>query len=490
MAGEVQRYIAFDLGAESGRAILGTVADGKIQLDEIHRWLSRSTEINGTRHWDILYIFGEMLEALRICARDHVAEIDGMGVDTWGVDYGMISPSGVLAQNPVHYRDHRIDGVLEEAYEVVPREEIYARTGLQFMQINTLFQLFKDKDRVPEIFAEGHTMIMVADLLHYFLSGVAKAEYTLASTSQMIDVHKRSWDEDLIAKFGIPTHVLPEIVPPGTVLGPLLDSVAADTKIAGAQVIAPCTHDTASAVLAAPGEGDDWAYISCGTWSLLGLELDEPVADAAACEANITNEGGIGNTIRFLKNIMGLWVFQQARQAWLRDGQEYSYPELTKLAADAAPFQTIIDVDDTVLLNPPNMLEAIEDHCKRNDQPYPDTVGGVARSIIEGLAARYAITLKKLESCSGRTINRVHMIGGGIQNELLCQLAADAMNVEVVAGPVEATALGNIATQHIALGHVAGPAEARKMIMDSAETKVFAPQNHEAWKPVLAKLST
>lgn len=482
-----RRYIAYDLGAESGRAMLGTVADGKIELTTLHRWPSRNVEVGGTRHWDVLYIFGEMLEALRICARDHGEQIDGMGVDTWGVDYAMIAPSGGLVSNPVHYRDHRTDGVLEKAFAVVPREEIYERTGLQFMQINTLFQLFADKDRAPELFAEGNTMIMVADVLHYFLSGVAKAEYTLASTSQMIDVRSRTWDLDLIKRFGIPTHILPEIVPPGTVLGPLIDAIAADTGISGAQVIAPCTHDTASAVLAAPGEGDDWAYISCGTWSLLGLELDEPVADAAACEANITNEGGIGNTIRFLKNIMGLWVYQQARQAWSRDGHDLDYAELTAMAAEAAPFQTIIDVDDPSFLNPPNMVEAIRAHCEAAGQPYPDSIGGVARAIIEGLAVRYAVTLRKLESCAGRSINRVHMIGGGIQNELLCQLAADAMNVQVIAGPVEATALGNIATQHIALGHIAGSVEARQLIMNSTDTKVYEPQNHDDWKPILER---
>lgn len=489
MPGDAQRYIAYDLGAESGRAMLGKIQDGRIALSEIHRWPSRNVEVNGTRRWDILYIFSEMVEALRICARDHHAAIDGMGVDTWGVDYAMIAESGALVQNPIHYRDHRTDGVVERACEVVPREDIYARTGLQFMQINTLFQLYADHPRLPELFAPGNKLLMVADLLSYFLSGVAKSEYTLASTSQMMDVRKRTWDEDLMEKFGLPAHILPEIVPPATVLGPLTESLAADTGINGAKVIATCAHDTAAAVLAAPGEGDDWAYISCGTWSLMGLELDEPVTDARACDANITNEGGIGNTIRFLKNIMGLWVFQEARKAWQRDGQEFDYPELTAMAADAAPFQTMIDVDDPTFLNPPNMLEAIRDHCGRNGVPYPESVGGVARAIIEGLAARYAITLRKLEHCSGRSIKRVHMIGGGIQNVLLCQLAADAMNVEVIAGPVEATALGNIATQHIALGHIDGPAAARRMIVGSAETKTYTPHDSALWQPFLEKLS-
>lgn len=483
--GSGHRYIAFDLGAESGRAIAGTFSEsGALTLDELHRWPSRNTEAAGTRYWDVLYIFEEMKEALRAYANRFGGHADGIGVDTWGVDYGILGPSGQLLQNPVQYRDHRTDGMVEEAFKTVSRDAIYAETGIQFMQINTLYQLLALKRDAPEVLREGATLLLMGDLLHYFLSGKKCCEYTNASTSQLLDVKARTWSESLISSFGLPRTIFPNIVEPGTVLGPLLDGVVRETGVR-APVIAPATHDTAAAVIAAPGEGEDWAYISCGTWSLIGVEAPTPITGAAALAANFTNEGGVGGTIRFLKNIMGLWVFQQARAAWRRRGEEYGYSELTAMASEATPFATVLNVDDPLFLNPADMLDAIARHCADTGQAPPAGPAATSRAIIEGLALRYAVKLAELERCTGRSLNRIHMIGGGIQNELLCQLTADATGRPVIAGPVEATAMGNLAIQHMAKGHLADREAVRRCIAAAAGLKSYEPLHQAAWRPIL-----
>jgi len=482
------RYIAFDLGAESGRAIAGTFNNGRLTLEEIHRWSSRNVEVQGTRYWEVLYMFDEMKTALSMYVKKYGHSAEGIGVDTWGVDYGLINHSGQIVEYPIHYRDHRTDGLVEEAFKLIPKEKIYSTTGIQFMQINTLYQLLAAVRDTPEQLRPGHKMLMMGDLFNYFLCGEQKCEYTNASTTQLLDVRTKTWSRELLALLGLPESLMLPIVPPGAILGPAKDNIAAETGLV-ADVITTASHDTASAVLGTPGEGDDWAYISCGTWSLLGTELDEAITDDMAMAANFTNEGGVEGTIRFLKNIMGLWVFQEARRAWSEQGQEYTYEALTDMAADAKPFQVVLNVDEPIFLNPDNMLNAIHGHCRDTGQQPPKTIADTSRAILEGLALRYAMQISELERCTGKTINRVHMIGGGINNELLCQLAADAMNKPVIAGPTEATAMGNLCMQHMAKGRIADRWEARRIIAASTSPVVYEPKDHGAWTKILERAS-
>jgi rhamnulokinase len=477
-------YLAFDLGAESARAIVGRLEDGRIHFEELHRFPTRSVQIHGRLYWDILYIFSEMQDAIAKFVRQSGPECAGIGVDTWGVDFGILGPSGELLQNPVAYRDHRTDGIIERAFEeILPARELYGRTGIQFLQFNTLFQLWALSTTAPEVLREAGTFLTVPDLLHYFLSGIAKCEYTEASTSAMLDVHTRDWDKDLISKFGVPTEMLPEIVPPGTVLGPVHPHIARVTGIGPATpIIVPCTHDTGSAVVAVPAKDASWGYLSCGTWSLLGAELPEPNTSDLAYTHNFTNEGGYGRTIRFLKNIMGLWVLQECRRAWERRGEQYRYPELTKWAAEAAPFQAVLNIDEPGFLNPDDMLACIADQCARTGQQMPETPGAITRSVLEGLALRYAIVVDQLEETIGRDLEVLHIVGGGTQNELLCQLTADATGIPAICGPIEATALGNLAVQMIAGGEIAGIAEARSIIAASSEMVRYEPRDIEAWQ--------
>jgi len=483
------RYIAFDMGAESARAIVGTVGDGSLDLEELHRWPSRNVEIRGTRFWDMPFMFAELKEALRIYAKRYGSRLDGMAVDAWGVDFGILGESGQLLLNPVHYRDHRTDGILDKAFEVMPPETMYAETGTQIMQINSLFHLWSMKQSAPEVLREARTFLMMSDLMHYFLSGVPRGEYTNASTTQLLDVHTRQWSEAVLDAFGLPKDIMPEIVEPGTVLGPLDPAIADDVGLDRANVIAPCTHDTADAVLACPAAGDDWAYISCGTWSLVGVELPEPITSDTAFAGEFTNEGGIGRTITFLKNIVALWLLQQSRAMWAKRGETYDYAELADMARSAPSLATVIDVTDPVFFNPDDMLDAIAEHCIATSQQPPDGTGATVRAILEGIALNYAVAINELERVTGRSINRIHMVGGGIKNELLCQLASDATGRPVIAGPVEATAMGNVATQAIATGLIADPAAARKLIANATSPETYEPQDTRSWRPLIERFS-
>jgi rhamnulokinase len=487
-AASSRRYIAFDLGAESARAIVGTFEKDSVALEELHRWPSRSVEMRGTRYWDVLFMFAEVKKALRKYCHKYGSDLEGMAVDSWGVDFGILGETGQLLQNPVHYRDHRTDGILEKALEVMSREALYQETGIQLMQINTLFQLWSLKTNAPEVLREGRTFLMMSDLFHYFLSGVPCGEYTNASTTQLLDVRSRQWSDAVMAAFDLPRHLMPEIVEPGTILGPLDSAIAEDVGLGSADVIAPCTHDTASAVLAVPADGDDWAYISCGTWSLMGMELPEPITSEGARVGDFTNEGGICPTILFLKNIPGLWLLQQARAMWAKFGEAHDYAELTDMARSAPPFVTVINIDDPVFLNPVDMLDAIAMHCKTTGQQPPHGAGATVRAILEGIALSYAVTLSELEQIVGRRIKRIHMVGGGIKNELLCQLASDATGRPVIAGPVEATAMGNVVMQAIATGLVADRTAARRLIARTVSPNVFEPRNTKSWRPLIDRL--
>jgi rhamnulokinase len=474
------KILAFDLGAESGRGLLAAFDGERLALDVVHRFPNGGIHTLDTLHWDVLRLYSEILVALRRAAAENDA-IASVGVDTWGVDFALLERNGTLLGNPRHYRDPHTEDVMEAAFAVVPRAEVFRQTGIQFMRFNTLFQLLALKrDRSPLLEA-AETLLFIPDLFHYWLTGIKVNEYTNASTSQMIDPHSRRWAIDLVRRFGLPERILGSLVQPGTVLGPLRPSVATQTGTATIPVIAPATHDTAAAVAAVPAAGPAWAFISSGTWSLMGVEIREPLTDERALSVNFTNEGGVDGTIRLLKNIMGLWLVQECRRAWERAGQTYSYEELMRLAEAAPPFASVLNPDESAFILPPNMPAAIADFCRRTGQAVPTDPGAVVRCALEGLALRYRWVLERLEELVGRRLDTIHVVGGGSQNTLLCQLTADACNRPVAAGPVEATALGNVLVQMLGLGLIRTLAEGRAVVRRSFDVRTFQPRQAAAW---------
>jgi rhamnulokinase len=481
-------FIAADLGASNGRVLLAKWDGSRFDLQELHRFANGPVEVTGRLYWNALGLWSEIKTGLgRYAAQEH-APLAGIGVDTWGVDFGLLDRQGRLLGNPVHYRDGRTNGIMERAFGVVPSDAIFAETGIQFMQFNTLFQLYAMRDQGDPQLDAAATLLWMPDLFHYWLTGRTVAEYTIASTSQMLHAADRRWATGLLARLGLPTHILPEIVPPGTVLGPLRSVVVAETGLASAPpVIAAGSHDTASAVAAVPGLDTASLYISSGTWSLMGVELDQPIINDQARALNITNEGGVAQTIRFLKNIPGLWPLQEARRQWQRAGQLYSWDELMAQARAAEPFRSLVDPDAADFLAPPNMVEAICGYCRRAGEPEPESVGQVVRCCLESLALRYRWVLEALEQLVGHRLETIRIVGGGSQNRLLSQWAADACQRRVVTGPVEATALGNVMVQAIATGHLAGLAEGRAAIAASVPQEEFTPGPSTGWDDAYAR---
>jgi rhamnulokinase len=475
-----KNLLAFDLGAESGRGILGLFDGQKLRLEVIHRFGNGPVRTLDTMHWDVLYLHTEMLNALRKCAGDHRA-LDAIGVDTWGVDFALLGRGGTLLGNPRHYRDPHTEGIMEEAFKTVPRAEIFRQTGLQFMRFNTLFQLLAlQRDRSP-LLDKAETLLLMPDLFHYFLTGIKVVELTNVTTTQMYDPTAKGWAYGLVKAFGLPTNILGSLVQPGTVLGPLRGSVATETGLTPMPVIAPATHDTGSAIAAVPASGSSWAYISSGTWSLMGAELGAPLINDQAQAYNFTNEGGVGGTIRFLKNIMGLWLVQECRRTWERAGKAYTYDELARLAEAAPASVGIVNPDHDSFLLPTSMPAALADFCRRTGQPAPVEPGAVIRCALESLALRYRWTLEKLEELTGRRLEVIHVVGGGSQNELLCQFTADACNRTVLAGPVEATAIGNELVQALGLGILGSLADAREVVRRSFDVRTYSPRTPQAW---------
>jgi len=474
-----KRFLALDLGAESGRGVLGTLDGDKLRLEEVARFGNTPVNVLGALHWDALGIFRHIKDVLAACGRAGGA-LDGVGVDTWGVDFALLGSDGELLGNPYYYRDARTSGMFEQAFKLVPRDEIFRRTGIQFMEINTLYQLLAMVRAQSPALGAAHRLLMMPDLFHYWLTGEAAGEFTIATTSQCYDPSAGDWARDMLEKMGIPTAIFPPVITPGTVLGSLAESVAADTGVR-ALVIAPASHDTGSAVAAVPATGDDWCYISSGTWSLMGVEVTQPIITDAALKYNFTNEGGVAGTYRFLKNIGGLWLVQESRRTWEREGKAMSYDELTALAAEAQPLTSIIEPDHPSFLHPGDMPSRICECCRQTDQPEPQGAGAVVRCVLESLALKYRWVLERLEEMLGRRIERVHIVGGGTQNQLLSQLAADAMQRAVIAGPVEATAIGNVMIQAIAVGTVGSLAEAREIIAASFPTQSFEPGPADRW---------
>jgi rhamnulokinase len=480
------RFVAIDFGAESGRAMLGVLADSRLTLAEKHRFANPHGRLAGHLHWDVLAQWEQIKAGLRLAAGGEA--LDGVGVDTWGVDFALLGRGGELLGNPYMYRDGRTDGIMERTFARVSRREIFQATGLQFMQLNTLFQLLAMQEARSSALAAAQTLLLMADLFHYLLSGVCRSEYSIASTTQMLDPLRRTWATDLLARLDLPTHILTPIVPAGTVLGPLAADVAAECGVPACPVIAPASHDTASAVAAVPAEaGTDWCYISSGTWSLMGVELAEPVVTDKSLAYNYTNEGGLGGTIRFLKNIMGLWPLQECRRAWQAQGVELSYAEIARAAAAAPPLRALINLEHPPLLSPGDMPGKIARYCLQTGQQPPADHGAMARAIFESLALTYRRTIEGLEDILGRRIGLIHIVGGGSQNLLLNQMTADACARPVLAGPVEATAAGNVLVQALAAGHLPDRAAIRQVVRESFPVQRFDPRDTQPFEAAYAR---
>jgi rhamnulokinase len=472
------RFLAFDLGAESGRAMSGTLRSGVLDLTEVCRFANEPVREDGSLHWDVLRLWLHMQRALKRLGADG-QRLDSIGVDAWGCDYGLIGEEGELLGNPYHYRDPRTDGVMDAAFTRVPRARIYEITGIQFLPFNTLYQLIAASRATPRLLDAATGFGTIPDILNYWLTGELRAEYTSATTTQMVDARARRWAVDLLRDLEIPTRLLPPLVEPGTWLGPLRSSVSG--ALEGTPVVAPSCHDTGSAVASVPA-GAGRAFLSSGTWSLLGTEVAAPVITSAALHANFTNEGGVGGTTRLLKNIGGLWLLQSCRRGWARDGHQYEYAELMASAADDRhAFTSLFDPDDPAFLHPRDMAESIADYCRRTDQPAPEGPGAYTRAILESLAFKYRVVLDTLEALTGTPITEIQIVGGGSRNRLLNQFTADATGRAVLAGPVEATALGNIAMQMVATGAAATLAEARRVIEHSFPVDRFAPAAADRW---------
>jgi rhamnulokinase len=474
-----QIYLGIDLGAESGRVMAGAWNGRRLRAEELRRFSNGPVEINGTLRWDVLRLWSEIQEGLSIAAKKFGDKIVSVGVDTWGVDYVLLTKSGELAGQPYHYRDSRVSGMLEKAFKRVPRAEIFSRTGLQFMELNTLYQLLALQRDSPEVLAAADCLLMMPDFFHWCLCGSRASEFTDATTSQCMNPATRDWAFELLEKFDLPARIFPKIVPPGTDLGRLRQSVSDRTGLGPIKVIAPPTHDTASAVAAVPTANTgktDWAYISSGTWSLMGVETHNAILSDRVRQLNLTNEGGIDGTFRLLKNIAGLWLVQQCKKAFEAGGRNLDYADLARLSEESASTGAIIDPDDPRLVNPPDMPAAIQALCREAGHPAPQTEGALVRCALESLAARYGRVLEGLEQVTGTGIEVIHVVGGGSRNRLLNQLTANKCQRRVVAGPSETTVLGNLLSQVRAAGELKSLSEMRDIVRAGSELQIFEPQ--------------
>ena len=479
-------YLAVDCGAESGRVMAGLWDGARMRLEELHRFPTGITPIGETKRWDIARIWGEIERGLGLAARRFGESIVSVGADTWGVDYVLIDKAGELIEQPWTYRDARTRGMLEKVKARVSHEEIFAASGVQFMEINTLCQLLAANERDPALLASADRFLMIPDYLHFKMCGARTGEFTNATTTQFFHPTRKTWSVDLLAKLGLPTALLPEVVQPGTRLGRLLPGVCERTGLhAGVEVIVPATHDTGSAVAGVPGAATEGrgrlAYISSGTWSLLGVELHEPDLSPRAFELNLTNEGGVDGTYRLLKNIMGLWLVQECRRCFAKGGGTSDYAALVRAAESAPAFRSLVDPDDASFLSPPDMPAAIAQFCHETGQPAPGTEGEFIRCALESLALKYATVLNWLKEITGSFIGAVNIVGGGSRNRLLNQFTANACRRPVLAGPVEATVLGNVLVQARACGALGTLADIRRVARESSEVGEFRPEDEAAW---------
>ena len=478
--------LAVDLGASGGRVVAGGFDGRLLELEEVHRFDNGPVTMAGRLIWDLPRLWQEVSLGLRAAAARHGRAVSSVGVDTWGVDFSFLAADGDLLANPVCYRDARTQGMLAATTAAVPREEIFAATGLQFMEINSLYQLMALKQAESRVLAAADRLLMIPDLFHWLLSGVASNERTNASTTQCFDPQSGDWARPLMERLGLPPRIFGPISDPGTVLGPMRPDVAAETGLTGVRVVLPGTHDTASAVAAVPADEPpsprpEWCYVSLGTWALIGAELDRPLVTPECLARNFTNEAGIGGTTRLLKNVCGLWLVQQCRAAWQRAGQEWSWDQLTALAAEAPPLVTLVDPNHPSLVAPADMPAAIRALARASGEPEPETTAATVRAALESVAAAVRRTLGELDSLLGRRVGRVHVVGGGVKNSLLCQMIADATGRPVVAGPVEATAIGNLLVQLLARDGKVDLRAIRRVVRDTFEPVRYEPKDAARW---------
>lgn len=482
------KFLAFDFGASSGRAILATFDGEKIKLEEKHRFSNDPVNINGNMHWDVLRLFFEIKQGILKCANSGDRDIDCIGIDTWGVDYGLLDKDDKLLGNPYHYRDTRTEGMYDEAFKRVSKEDIYKETGIAYNWFNTIFQLLSAKLSNDSTLKEAKTLLMMPDLFNFFLTGVKKTEYTNASTTQLYNSKTYEWAYDLMDKMGIPKDIFTEVIEPGQIVGTVKPELAKELGIGEVPVIAVASHDTGSAVVSVPvPDKDDFIYISSGTWSLMGVELKEPNTSDMALNHNFTNEGGYGKTIRFLKNIMGLWLVQESRRQWIREGEELSFGELAKMSQASTPLESFIDPDYVEFSTPGDMPNRIREYCKKTGQKVPETKGEIVCTIAQSLAMRYRATVEGMEEVTGNKYNVINIVGGGIQDKVLCQFTANATNRIVSTGPVEATSIGNVVVQGIAMGAIKDLNEGRAIVKNSFDITEYTPQNTEAWDKAYEK---
>jgi len=475
-------FLAFDIGASNGRAMLGTLTNDKLELTEVHRFANQMQLINGHYFWNIFSLFNELKAGLKKCIREFGIQPESIGIDTWGVDFVHLNKEGLILSLPFAYRDSRTNTSMEDLFQVIPQEEVYARTGIQFMQFNSLFQLFsmvKDQSSLLEI---TDTILFMPDALNYLFSGVKKSEFSIASTSQMIVPGTCRWNYELIEKAGIPAGILQEIILPGTILGNIQDEVVSETGSKPIPVIAVAGHDTGSAIVSVPSTLNNFVYLSSGTWSIMGIESEHPIISEQTHQLNFTNEGGVEGTTRFLKNIMGMWLIQETQRIWADQGITYTWPGMVELASNSQPFKFLINPDDPMFLNPRDMTLAMRDFCYQTAQGTPQNHGEVIRCIYDSLALKYRYTLEQIREISNQPIEVIHIIGGGSNNHFLNQLTADATGLLVIAGPTEATAIGNILIQAKSLGYVGSLKEIRRIVADSFELVQFIPSDELDWE--------
>ncbi|MFB9277078.1 rhamnulokinase [Cohnella cellulosilytica] len=472
--------LAFDLGASSGRALLGRLTDGRIEVEELHRFSNDPVQVGDRLYWDILRLYHEIKQGL-LKAKHRGIDLQSMGIDSWAVDFGFIGKNGELDGNPYHYRDRHTEGAMERVMAEIPAAVIFARTGIQFLPFNTIYQLYALKQAKSPLLRESSRLLMIPDLLRYFLTGEMHNEFTNATTTQLYNPVKDDWDAELLRMLELPKSWFGRVLKPGELAGKLKPSVCEELGVDPVPVYAVAEHDTGSAVVAVPATEKSFAYLSCGTWSLMGTEVDKPVLHDLAQKLNFTNEGGFGNTFRLLKNIMGLWILQECRREWEREGRSYSFPELVRLASDAKPLASFIDPDDDLFLPPGDMPARIEQYCARTGQEAPGTVGEIVRCILESLALKYRCVFEMTQRLSGQRFGGLHMVGGGIQNTLLCQWTANAIGKPVWAGPSEGSAIGNLVVQWIAQGAFADIWEARRAIRESFPVETYEPSDSELW---------
>ena len=468
-----KKILAVDMGASSGRVIMARFDGKRIDIEETHRFDNTAVMVNGTYYWDVLKQFDEIKKGIGKAAK--TGNIDSLGIDTWGVDFGLLDRHGDLMQNPVHYRDQRTAGIVPKVEALLDDKGLYKRTGIQIMELNTIFQLYALAKTRPELLEKADCALLMPDLLGYFLTGEKVSEYSIASTTQLLNPYTKEWDRELLGKIGISENIFPDVVPSGRTLGPVLTSIREELGLGSTRVISTACHDTASAIVAAPAEDDDFIYISCGTWSLFGTEITEPIINDTSLRHNVTNEGGYGGTIRFLKNIIGLWLIQETRRQYRREGQEYSYNDLEKLALASEPFKYFIDPDAEVFVPHGNLPRRVREYCLQTGQGCPETVGEIMRCIYESIAMKYRYAFEQIRECTGKDYRHIHMIGGGTKDNLLCSMAASAAGRTIVAGPIEATALGNIAVQLMSLGEIADIRQARDIVRNSFVPAIYEP---------------